>query len=210
MSSIDEKAYYEALGRFISEFSEAENHIVNMHRLIAGVSLEKARAIFSGLRAEEASKQIKRMLEISDPSSVTEFEWVFKQLTDINEIRNSLVHYGTRFSPEPKTTNAARATNKNVKEFPVSLEILAELTADIKKIGAHCFAHVLRKEIEEELKIDRSNEPMGEMRRHGILREKTLNLRYRLPPLTSISEFRYSKPAQPNDRNKDHPPKRHK
>jgi hypothetical protein len=197
LSAIDEKSYYEALGRFISHFAEAESHILNMHRVLAGVSVDKARTLFPALRVDDATKQIKTMLEGS--SEFVEFDWVFKQWTVVNEMRSSLVHYGIKFHPQPVTTNAAR--KKKVKEYPVSLEIMHQLSEDIRKIGAHAMAFVLSREIEEEKIYRASLSITAQVIRKGIIMGKVATIQLGCSPLTKLSTFLYNKPPQQSDKN---------
>jgi hypothetical protein len=142
ISAVNEPAYYEALGRFVEAFSLVEAMLLFTLKTYTKVSWPVARAIFSGTRVETSMDFVNRICDAFDPGDEqrNELKDVFKQLRAINEVRNSLLHYGsfTRSDKGRITSNVRIAhVPKKIKEHPVSLEIFDEMTSDLQKINYH-------------------------------------------------------------------------
>src|SRR6266705_1053118 len=93
------------------------------------VSWPVARAIFSGVRVEQSMGFINRICDAFDPGDEwrKELEDVFTQLRAINEIRNSLLHYGSAtLSDRGRITTNIRIAHvpTRIREYAVSLDIL--------------------------------------------------------------------------------------
>lgn len=148
LSVVDEPAYYEALGRFVTEFAAVEAAMFMALKFYAKVSWPMARVLFSGTRVRAAIDLINRTCEISDPGEDrrAELREVFKRLRAINEIRDSLLHHGSvTYSDRGRTTSNVLISHapRSLKESPVSLEILDAMTADLRKIGYHLNMQVI-------------------------------------------------------------------
>jgi hypothetical protein len=142
LSTLNEPAYYEALGRFVEAFSIVEGMLLFMLKTYAKVSWPMARAIFSGARVGTAIDFVNRICDAFDPGDQQreELKEVFKQLRAINEIRNSLLHYGsfTRSNIGRISSNIRIAhVPTRIKEHLVSLEIIGAMTTDLQKISYH-------------------------------------------------------------------------
>jgi hypothetical protein len=142
ISLINEPAYYEALGRFVHAFASAEVAIFFALRFFAKVGRNVATAIFSGTRVDLGISFLKRICEANDPGEERRNELfaALDQLKAISDVRNSILHYGS-FTTDDKgriTSNISRVhVGRNVREIPVSLNILNAMTHDLEKIGQH-------------------------------------------------------------------------
>jgi hypothetical protein len=146
------KAYWLALGEFIDKFSDIEALTQLLLWQYAGVPMEIGRALFSGVRAKEAMSFIARISEVSPPhdENKPDREYVFTQLGIINDARNLIVHYGA----EPAGRGVLVVTNwltalteeRHLRTIPISPEILAHLTADLRKAEVHLVERHLRRE----------------------------------------------------------------
>ena len=139
------QAYCLALGEFIDCFARAE---VGLH--IAFKHLTKmpdpvARALLSGARIEVTIGYLRRLAEVEfiDATEWKELEPVLTHLNEINDVRNSLLHYGAQKVEEGKAfiTNVFRAlTLDRVVKTPISPMKLSAMTYDLRKIYLHLSA----------------------------------------------------------------------
>jgi hypothetical protein len=149
ISVVQEPGYFEALGRFVNEFAGVESALLFALKTYAKVSWPVARAIFSGTRVDTAMDFIKRICEAFDPGQERreELDNVFKQLRTINEIRNSLLHYGSAtLSDRGRITSNVRIAHvpTRIREHPVPLDIINAMTTDLQKISYHLTLQCLR------------------------------------------------------------------
>lgn len=149
ISVVQEPAYFEALGRFVNEFAGVESALLFALKTYTKVSWPVARAIFSGARIETAMDFINRICNALDPGQERreELDDVFTQLRVINEIRNSLLHYGSAtFSDKGRVTSNVRTAHlaTRIREYSVSLDIINAMTADLQKISFHLTLQCLR------------------------------------------------------------------
>lgn len=135
-----EQEYYEALGRFVQIFAEAEQ--VAAQTLWAYAKTERAIAtvIFGGTRIEQGSDYLKHLIRLGVVPSerVADLQAVLSQLSTINKVRNHLLHYGTEGIAEGKgvVSDAWRAKAQPT-EFPISVDVLGKMQGDLRKIIAH-------------------------------------------------------------------------
>lgn len=102
-----------------------------------------ARSIFSGTRMEQAISFVKRIFEATNKPVPAELEGILDHLLVINKKRNEILHYGAISIAEGSgsVTNALRAlTPGKVKGFPISSEILTDMTEDLRKAILHLHA----------------------------------------------------------------------
>jgi len=141
VSLTPDPAYWQALGEFVEAFAHIEHFLFNGLTLASGVSPRVAKALFSGTRALDAISLLRRISEISPPSANRdELEDVFAQITAINMIRNSIVHYASIMTSDSGriTTNWARAlTPERIAEHRISPDMLKDMSADLDKAGNH-------------------------------------------------------------------------
>ena len=124
------------LGRFVHQFSQLEKTMQMYLMLESGVSHNVARAVFSGVKMAEGKSFIKRLREVSGKTEDSEFvERLFAQITVLTTARNDILHHGAAFESvdtgNATVSNAFMAMPGREKEFPVSPEILRNLTADV-------------------------------------------------------------------------------
>jgi hypothetical protein len=137
-----ERTYHEALGRFVQTFARAEAIVSYTLWHYAKTPHSIARAIFSGTRIKEATGFINRILEATDTPQETreELRELFRQLTDINAARNDILHFGAVnvATASAIVTNEFKAhTNRHVRQFPTSAELLNDMIFDLRKIMVH-------------------------------------------------------------------------
>lgn len=141
--------YWEALGHFVHQFAHVEKMLAAVLQHIAGIVGPISQAIFHGVRSEGARQYINRILEVTNHTQAVkdDFTFVFAQLAHITAARNSLLHYGTELNEGTEfiSTNQFWAlTSDRIKELPVSVDILNQMTADLEKISAHLAVHLVR------------------------------------------------------------------
>lgn len=142
------RAYYEALGRFVDMFSKAERAVHLVLRNYAKMTDGAARALLSGVRVDETRNRLSRLHEakaMSDEDWVS-VEPILQHLNEINGCRNEILHHGalTVAEGDGLVTNAAMAlTVDRVTGFPISPDILADMTFDLRKIILHLYVRHL-------------------------------------------------------------------
>ena len=133
-------AYYEALGRFVDMFSRVETTVTLTLWHYAKTSPEIARVIFAGARMDLSSTFIKQLAETTGaPTDLqTDLAEVLQQASIINKVRNDILHYGANFVAEGAATvsNFIRAKGEP-SSFPISPDLLADMTKDLSKIWSH-------------------------------------------------------------------------
>lgn len=126
-----------AIGRFVLQFAGVEHLLFHSLIMLSGVENRMGQALFSGVRADGAIKQINRILEVRTVSKIKRDRYTasFEHLQWINHTRNLILHYGLEFHyTELVATDRIRAL-REVNKVPVSTEILDQMTADLQKIA---------------------------------------------------------------------------
>jgi hypothetical protein len=135
-----ERAYYEALGRFVQMFAEVEKVITQTLWAYAGTKAEVAKIVFAGTQSETAAGYIKAVAKATNASdeSLADLENVLQQFGIIRGARNDILHYGAKFIAEGKglVSNAWKAKAEPT-EFPISADALLHMETDLRKIIAH-------------------------------------------------------------------------
>jgi hypothetical protein len=101
-----------------------------------------ARALLSGLHADQLITAIRRVWEIRPPDSeIREVaDSALVQFKAINEIRNSVAHYVSFVASDRGRviSNITRAlTAERIREFRISPDIMTAMIGDLEKIGQH-------------------------------------------------------------------------
>lgn len=119
---------YEALGRFITAYANAEVAVHRVARKVSGLPDDKARILFSGMRLDHVIERIRALLAIDDPGgkTIAELEDCFKQLRLIGERRHRLVHRATTIYPTWITVTNVH-TSKNIQASEVDHFTVLEL-----------------------------------------------------------------------------------
>lgn len=136
------EAFHSALGRFVAMFAKAEFAAHILLRRYARMSVPAARALLSGVRADETKNRLQRLLEIG---FIGEAVWndlkpTLDQLNEINHRRNLILHHSTVAIEEEEgmVTNADMAhIEERIIGFKISPRILDDMTSDLRKIILH-------------------------------------------------------------------------
>ncbi len=91
-------AYYQALGKFVDHFAAVESALLWFLSRLASVDEPTSRAIFSGVRADQAISFIKRLHEARRQPLNETLAKTFDHFTQINRYRNDILHYGVNRS----------------------------------------------------------------------------------------------------------------
>jgi hypothetical protein len=135
--------YRLALGTFVEAFAQVEAAIFYALSYHAKTRHPIAKALFSGTRVETAAGFLRRL---ADADLIEAAEWqqlepVLAQLHHVNDIRNAILHYGAQGIAAGRRAFVAdglRAlTVEKMRVFPISADILADLTYDCHKIYRH-------------------------------------------------------------------------
>jgi hypothetical protein len=134
--------YYEALGRFVTIFSELEVDLQRMVWDLAGIHPSIAPTILPGLRIETAMSCVNRIADVQqwDKTRRTELEYIFHQLGDINKLRNDILHYGSKSHDAEQwtVTNLLFAhIPSKVRILKITPDILLNAAMDLSKILLH-------------------------------------------------------------------------
>jgi hypothetical protein len=145
LGSPPRQTYFEALGTFMHEFAETESLLHVLLRFRAGVSEEIAKALFTGVRADAAMDLIRRIAEINPENRAldSDLTGTFKQFKILTQARNDIVHFGASLKDdyEGRVTNASRVlAQSQIRNTPVSPEILAAMASDALKVRVHIMA----------------------------------------------------------------------
>jgi hypothetical protein len=95
----NDKTHYEALGRFVAAFASAEGSIHIIARKLSGLSDDKARILFRGMRLTDLIDRIRGIIQLdrsnkSTDESRSDIEACLDQLALISSRRHNLVHRG--------------------------------------------------------------------------------------------------------------------
>jgi hypothetical protein len=111
---------YTAVGQFITAFASAEAAVHLIARWLTGLSDEKARAIFNGMRLTDLTDRVRAMMRIDnlDPKITSEIEACLVQLDVITDERHKLVHRSTSYvEGKLLVTNSLTAKSKTAILF---------------------------------------------------------------------------------------------
>jgi len=134
------RAYYEALGRFVDMFAVVETAVTLTLWTYAKTKSEIAKIILAGVRIDQGCNFIKQLATASDSSAENraDLECVFQQLGIITGVRNDTLHFGAQSVAEGRAivTNSLKAKGEPTV-FPISPDMLNDMTADLRKIVVH-------------------------------------------------------------------------
>jgi hypothetical protein len=136
--------YYLALGRFVAEFTEIEGAMQVALWRFSKINSPVAQAVFSGVRADEASNKITRIGDAENWTKARASEWkaIADRLAILRTLRNDILHYGAEWEGENAwiiTNRDFVHTPKKIMTTPVSVEILAAATSDLEQLSLHLF-----------------------------------------------------------------------
>jgi hypothetical protein len=142
-----ERAYYEALGRFVQIFAEVEKLVWQTLVHYVGTSPEVAKIVLTAGKVDQCAKHIKQIaVAINTPKDERDdLDLVLQQLCILNGVRDHILHYGATAIAEGRgTVSNAWKAKAEPKEFPISDTASAEMADDARKIIAHLDRHLGR------------------------------------------------------------------
>jgi hypothetical protein len=133
------EAYYQALGRFVHTFAKVELAVFFVLRHYARIPMDAARALLSGIRADQTQGMLRRLQEVGliDRAKWEDVDRVLKQFSEINKFRNDLLHDTTILSETGRgvVSNIGKALHEGkFEQSMVSPGILDNATSDLRKI----------------------------------------------------------------------------
>jgi len=133
----NDKTHYEALGRFLATFANAEGGVHIIARKLSGLSDDKARILFGGMRLADITDRIRGIIQLDGNDKLTvemrsDIESCLDQLALISSRRHNLVHRGaTYFSGGLISGNSLIAkTLASIESEIISELILNEMQSD--------------------------------------------------------------------------------
>lgn len=134
-----ERLYFEALGRFVHMFARMESALTLSLWFYAKTPHPIARAVFSGVRTKEAVAALGRIATVTavSPEVRADITEIASHVRGLTEARNDILHYGAERVAEgnANVSNAIKAlSEEHISVFQVSPAILADMTADCRKI----------------------------------------------------------------------------
>lgn len=131
--------HYEAVGRFVTSYANAESTVHLLARQLSGMSDEKARIVFGGMRLADLIDITRHFMRIDNTPETkrTEIDSYLTQLNLISKKRHSIVHRSTVFFAD-KLSVSNIATSKNISsaEFEIfDIRELADMQMDCMRIN---------------------------------------------------------------------------
>jgi hypothetical protein len=131
--------YYNALGRFVSKFSEVETNFLTALWHFGGLESPISQAVLSGVKIEGATGYINR---IADAKGWTKkrrqrFKDFSDQLGLINKLRNDILHNGANWTGQQTwtvTNKLIAHTPSRIRTFPITVQLLKDAVSDLEKI----------------------------------------------------------------------------
>lgn len=140
-------SYWQTLGQFISMFSGVEEAIQRLLWAHANVQEPISQAVFSGVRVDNGSGLIRRVIEAKGEKISPALAAAFTQLSLINSLRNQIVHYGATQANEDEwhVSNALIAHNEaKLTKHIISPNVILHMTRDLVKIRVHLLLEKIR------------------------------------------------------------------
>ncbi|WP_315767260.1 MULTISPECIES: hypothetical protein [unclassified Bradyrhizobium] len=136
--------HYEAVGRFVTSFANAEAAIHMLARHLSGLSDEKARIIFGGMRLPDISDVIRQIARIDNiPAEIFEvIDGCLTQFGLIAKRRHSLVHRSSTFF-DGKIISTNVLTTKSLKAVEGEVFDIQELS-DMQIDCLHIYLRLCR------------------------------------------------------------------
>jgi hypothetical protein len=133
------REYHQALGEFISVFSEVETNLISAFWHLAGVKPPIAQAILTGHKVEGVIGLINRLADAENWSEARKA--VFKKFSDqlglINKLRNDILHNGSNWTSSQTWTVTNRHSAhvpSRIRSYPITAGLLRSARMDLQKI----------------------------------------------------------------------------
>lgn len=137
------REYWLTLGQFISTFSAVEQRLHNLLWLMAGIDHEALRAFLPDTRFGNVSSTINRLNRSRDSEEHPLLRRAIDQIGLIAKARNLIVHQPSALTDRGLIiSNLSKAMPDSQVEMTVSVEMLKDMTADLKTASA-CISMVV-------------------------------------------------------------------
>jgi|SRR5665811_17777 len=95
----DRTKHYTAVGKFVTEYANAESAVHAVARSLSGLSDDKARIIFGGMRIGDIMDRVRSMMRLdgTDNQTYCDVDSCLSQLNAIADRRHRLVHRSSMF-----------------------------------------------------------------------------------------------------------------
>jgi hypothetical protein len=131
--------YHQALGEFVSVFSEVETNLLSALWYLAGLESPTAQAVLTGHKVEGAISLINRLGDAKQWPEPRKQQ--FKKFADhlglINKLRNDILHNGSNWTSSQTWTITNRRfahIPSRIRSYPVTTELLRNARRDLQKI----------------------------------------------------------------------------
>jgi hypothetical protein len=135
---VEDESHYAALGRFITAFANTEGMVHELTRKFSGLSDEKARITFGGMRLSDVVDRLRQYIVIDSVPKETsaEIDYCLTQLVHIAERRHKLVHRGVIFRDGAFVISNVMTTRslKNIEVESLDEELLENMLLDCGSI----------------------------------------------------------------------------
>lgn len=130
--------HYEAIGRFVTSFANAESAVHMLARNLSALPDAKARIIFGGMRLPDLTEIIRQMGRIDQLPDVrySEIDSCLTQLNHIGTRRHSLVHRSSNFfDGKLMVSNILTSKVATASELEVfDIQLLSDMQSDCSRI----------------------------------------------------------------------------
>jgi hypothetical protein len=156
-SFADTDRYYQALGRFVAEFSAVELLLQSVLWQLTRMNVTAAKAVFSGVRTEDACNKITRIgvAEAWNAEKTKRWGAISSHLGLIRELRNDILHLGASWQGGEDwliTNKGVIHTEAKLIHVPVTVAILKDATADLERMTLLLFNFAFEDDLPEAVK----------------------------------------------------------
>jgi hypothetical protein len=128
--------YYEALGRFIVEFTDAENELYLFLVQQTGLDIRIANAVISGTKVDSAISFVRRIYAARNSDLPAVVDEILTHLQALNTARNEILHHGTYYDvPVGRFVSNALKSHipSKVKRWKLTTHLLETMADDAAK-----------------------------------------------------------------------------
>lgn len=99
LTRTDDKAHFQQLGNFVIAYSNAEGMVHVLARKMSGLTDEKARILFAGMRLGDVIDRLRQFMRLDkiNEETYSEVDSCLTQLAHISDLRHKLVHRGAAY-----------------------------------------------------------------------------------------------------------------
>lgn len=122
--------YHESLGRFVTDFTEAEALLRYMCARATGMPDNMAGLLIGDIGIASGAQLLKRLRDVRGLNPDEDLAEALKQFGDISETRNAILHRGVAFGEQVFTTKPGLPNNRR-RQFQVSTLVLEAMSNDL-------------------------------------------------------------------------------